>query len=68
MSKKEERYQFESLDAMDKAVRKAFGTRETDMAHYEKGLIVVFHPTNSLLFDKAIRKQLVDNGGQMISE
>ena len=67
MEENGERYQFESLEAMDKAVRKAFGTRETELAHYEKGLIVVFHQTGSLLFDRAIRSQLIRNGGCFLS-
>ena len=63
MAEKIERYQFSDLDKMDKAVMKAFSSRESNLVHYEKGLIVAFRPTGSLLFDRAVRDSFAVYGG-----
>lgn len=67
MAEKIERYQFRNLDQMDKAVMKAFSSLESEAVHYEKGLIVAFEPTGSMLFDTTVRECFAAYGGTMIA-
>lgn len=66
MAEKFERYQFSDLGKMDKAVMKAFSSLENDAVHYEKGLVVVFEPTGSFLFDRMVRECFAAYGGEKI--
>lgn len=65
---KAERYKFPSLEKMDKAVLAAFNCYDSNSCSYEKGLIVSFTPTRSLLFDTRIRSTFAKYGGKLISE
>lgn len=67
MAEKIERYQFSDLDKMDKAVMKAFSSRESEAVHYEKGLIIAFEPTGYMLFDKIVRECFTAYGGKKIA-
>ena len=68
MAGKIERYRFSDLDAMDKAVMKAFSSRENEAVYYEKGLIVSFMPTGSTFFDETVRACFAAYGGKEITD
>lgn len=48
------KWHFQSLDKMECAVKKAFGTLESDSVHFCKGLIVEFFETESLAFNEQV--------------
>ena len=48
------KWHFQSLDKMECAVKKAFGTLESDSVHFCKGLIVEFFETEYLAFNQQV--------------
>ena len=63
-----ERYQFKCLEDMDRATKIAFGSHESSIIYFEKGLILCFMPVGSKIFDGNIRKKLTECGGVLIKE
>ena len=61
-----ERYHFNSLEAMDLATKKAFGTHENPNVCFEKGLVLCYRPVGSKIFDANIRKIITECGGVLI--
>ena len=64
----EEKYQFPSLEKMDKAIIAAFNSYESNSCSFEKGLILSFTPTKSLIFDTQIRSTFIKYGGKLITD
>ena len=48
------KWHFQSLDKMECAVKKAFGTLESDSVHFCKGLIVEFFETEYSAFNQQV--------------
>lgn len=63
-----ERYRFDSLEKMDRAILAAFGTPESSACSFEKGLVLIFMPSGSRVFDTRTRSIIGEYGGKLISE
>ena len=64
----EEKYRFNNVNDMEKAAVKAFGSVESMNCYYEKGLILNFRPTGSLIYDSNARAMIKKYGGEEISD
>lgn len=68
MAATSERYQFGSLRMMEKAIKSAFGTHESPACAFEKGMILVFNPSGSRIFDTRARAIIAECGGKRVDE
>lgn len=64
----QEKYRFETLEQLDRATVRAFGTHENSSCSFEKGLILVFQPVGSLIHDSQVREIISQYGGKLIED